>query len=510
MSLIREPFTGAWQRNQEIRPDSVLAHHAVYSCITRISQDIGKLRPKLVEKDDDGIWTETSSAAFSGVLNQPNRFQNYIQFQEWWITSKLIHGNSYALIERDDRQVPRSLYLLDPTRVTVLVSSDGAVFYRLKQDNLAGLEVSEVDVPASEIVHDRMNCLFHPLVGVSPIFACGTAANLGLEIQNNSSAFFSNGSTPSGVLTSPLNITAAQAEEMQLQWNSRYGPNGPGGVAVLGNNMKFEAMTMTAVDSQLIEQLEWTAEVVCSTFHVPPFMVGIGAMPAYQSAEILNQIYYSQCLQSHIESFELVMDAALGIGERNKLDSGKIYGVELDLDGLLRMDTKAQIDALTAGVGGSLYAINEARQKLSLKPKKGGDSILSQQQYYSIEALAERDANDPFAKPTPPLPPVDPAPALPTPEPQKQLTAGRSAEETESLEMWDGWFARDSLSIVREAQALELRAVQDAIETRTVQTPAPVINVTVEAPKARSRVGKITRDIHGNSTIEVIETHSEE
>jgi phage portal protein BeeE len=55
-------------------------------------------------------------------------------------------------------------------------------------------------VPASEIIHDRMNCLYHPLVGTSPIFACGTAANMGLQIQENSSAFFGNGSNPSGIL----------------------------------------------------------------------------------------------------------------------------------------------------------------------------------------------------------------------------------------------------------------------------------------------------------------------
>ncbi len=419
--IIKEPFTGAWQRNQEWRTDTVLAHHAVYSCITRISQDIGKLRPKLVEQDENGIWTETTSAAFSGVLNQPNRFQNYIQFQEWWITSKLIHGNSYALIERDDRQVPRSLYLLDPTRVTVLVSPDGAVFYELRADNLSGLETDRVAVPASEIVHDRMNCLFHPLVGTSPIFACGTAANMGLEIQNNSSAFFGNGSNPSGILSSPQPISPTKSQELSTIWNTQFGASGSGGVAVLGDGMKFEAMRMSAVDSQLIEQLEWTAEVVCSTFHVPPWKIGVGSMPTYGEAEKQNLLYYADCLQSHIESFELCMDFALGV--RKKLDSGKTLGVELDLEGLLRMDTASQVTTLTAAVGGSLLTVNEARRKVDQKPVEGGDTIWMQQQNFSLEALAERDRNDPFAKaPTPE--------ALPAVEAQKALPA--STEPTEA------------------------------------------------------------------------------
>lgn len=430
--LIREPYTGAWQRNLEIRTDSVLAHHAVYACITRIAQDIGKLRAKLVEQDEDGIWTETSSSAFSGVLSQPNRFQNYIQFKEWWATSKLIHGNAYALREMHDRNTVKALYLLDPKRVTPLVAPDGTVFYELRADNLSGLEEDRIAVPASEIIHDRMNCLFHPLVGTSPIFACGVAANMGLEIQNNSSTFFQNGSNPSGILTSPTPITQQQSADMAAIWEARYGPGGPGGIAVLGNGMKFETMRMSATDSQLIEQLQWTAETICSTFHVPPFKIGIGPQPTYQNAEVMNQIYYSDCLQSHIEQFELCMDAALGL--RTGTNTGRMLGVELDLDGLLRMDQASQVDALSKAVDGALISTDEARKKMDYKPIPGGKTIFKQQQYFPIDMLTEYHAAELFAKQNPP--------ALPAPEPQKALPPGAPAEdETRS---WADLFRRDA------------------------------------------------------------------
>jgi HK97 family phage portal protein len=404
--------------------DSVLAHHAVYSCITRIAQDIGKLRPKLVEEDEGaGIWTETRSSAFSGVLSQPNRFQNHIQFKEWWITSKLIHGNAYVLLQRDNRGTVAAMYLLDPTRVTVLVAPDGAVFYELRADNLSGLEQDRVAVPASEIIHDRMNCLFHPLIGTSPIFACGVAANMAMQIENNSTQFFGNGSNPSGILTTPAMITAKQAGEISTEWNARFGPGGTGGVATLGNGMKFEPMSMTAVDSQIIEHLGWSDLTVCSTFHVPPFKVGLGTQPTYQNAEIMNQVYYSDCLQSHIEAMELCLDAGLGL-RAGKIE-GRMLGVELDLDGLLRMDTASQVDTLSKGVGGSLFAINEARQRLALPPIDGGDTIWMQQQNYSVQALDERDKNDPFAKAAPPVPAIpgpEAVPALPAPKEEPDET----------------------------------------------------------------------------------------
>ena len=72
---------------------------------------------------------------------------------------------------------------------------------------------------------------------------------------------------------------------LQEYWNSKYGPGGSsvGAVAVLGGGLKYQPMTMTSTDAQLIEQLKWTSETVCSVFHVPAHMVG------YWSAADLQQ-----------------------------------------------------------------------------------------------------------------------------------------------------------------------------------------------------------------------------
>jgi hypothetical protein len=62
---------------------------------------------------------------------------------------------------------------------------------------------------------------------------------------------------------------------------------------------------------------------------------------------------------------------------------------------------------------------NEGRAKFDLKPVAGGDNPYLQQQNYSLEALAKRDAQaDPFAPNTPPAPkPAPPDAAAPTEKP---------------------------------------------------------------------------------------------
>jgi phage portal protein BeeE len=93
------------------------------------------------------------------------------------------------------------------------------------------------------------------------------------------------------------------------------------------------------------------------------------------------------------------MDEGLGLGETET--NGRLLGVELDLDQLLRMDQKSMIDMLAAGVTGAIFSPDEARQRVNLGNVVGGGSPYLQQQNYSLSALAERDADKPFAKPTP-------------------------------------------------------------------------------------------------------------
>jgi len=415
--VVRESFSGAWQRNEELRVQNVLTYAPVYACVTLIATDIAKCRLKLVEQDADGVWSETQNSAFSPVLRKPNHFQNRIQFYQHWLTSKLIHGNTYVLKQRNNRGGPESgnviaEYVLDPTRIKVLVAPDGSVFYALAVDNLAGLTDEDIKMaaPASEIIHDPMVPLYHPLCGVSPLSACALAALLALKIQNDSLNFFSNSAQPGGILTAPQFIKDETAKRLKEQWEINFTGENAGKVAVLGDGLKFEPMRQNARDAQLIQQLNWTGLDVCTAFHVPPYKIGIGDPPPYNTSEHINQQYYSECLQVLFETIELLQDEGIGLsvnGQPQRL------GTEFELDDLLRMDTATRVKAASDSIGGGGMTLNEARKKYhGLKKITGGDAVYIQQQNFSVEALAKRDADDPFSKPPTPTPP----PATPNPD----------------------------------------------------------------------------------------------
>jgi len=390
INIISEAWSGAWQQNVVVdSPKNILAFSAVYACVTTIASDVAKLCVDLVREDEDGICEKVKSSPFLKVLRKPNFYQTRLKFIEQWIVQKLLNGNAYILKARDNRNMVSELYVLDANRVKALVAENGDVYYELARDDLSSVR-EPITVPASEIIHDRMVCLWHPLVGVSPIYACGISATMGNKIQAGSTDFFKNMARPGGVLSAPGIIPPDELARLQAKMDEGFSGKNIGRTLVTGGGLIYSAMPgIPPQDAQLIEQLKWTVEDVARAFHVPLFKIG-GPIPVGSTVETLQQMYYSDCLQALIESLESALDEGL------ELKTG--YYTQVDLDGLLRMDYGAQIKAEGEAVQRGLKSPDEGRRRFNLKAVPGGQYPYLQQQNYSLQALAKRDAKeDPFA-----------------------------------------------------------------------------------------------------------------
>ena len=402
--LVHEPFSGAWQQNIETPLADVATNPTVYACVTLIAGDVGKMRLTLVAEDDDGIWAETESAAFSPVLRKPNRYQTRVAFFQQWILSKLLWGNTYVLKERDARGVVTGLVILPAQKVRPLVAPDGSVYYEIHRDDLAGVTEDRTEVnavPAREIIHDMMAPLYHPLIGVSPISACGLAAIQAIRMQTSSAVTFANGCRPGGIVQLPANIPQATADRVKADWTEKFSGSNAGSLAVITGDIKFQQLGMSPVDAAIIEQLGWTDEAICRCFHVPRYKVEVGPEPSYNNINALDSQYYTQCLQIHIEAIELLLDEGLELP--------KPYGTAFDLDDLMRMDQPTLIESEGKAIGAGIKAPNESRKRLNLPPVLGGQTPYLQQQNYSLAALDARDQREMAGPPTPPPPDDDEA-----------------------------------------------------------------------------------------------------
>jgi HK97 family phage portal protein len=412
VTVVSESFAGAWQQNVELRSTrELLAFPPIYACVTLIAGDIAKQRMRLTALTKDDVWLESevpANSPFLLPLRRPNEYQTPYQFWTAWVISRLLYGNAYVLKVRDNRGLGfgkgnvRQMHVLDPCLVKPFVSEEtGEVFYQLRRDYLATLDEEAIYVPASEIIHDRVTPLWHPLIGVSPLYAAALSGTQGVNIASNSAKFFENMSRPSGILVAPGPISAEQMRMIKAAWETNYGGNNAGKTAVLGDGMKYEAISMPASTAQLTEQAQDAARWTAMAFHVPPYKLGLDGGLKFNNMAQQDMDYYKQCLQTHMESMEQSLDAGL------EYPDGVRYRSEFDESGLFRMDPISRAQAHKEAIGASYESINEARRAEDMPPVTGGDVPLSQQQYWPIDVLADRPPPT-EAKPAPPA--AEPAP----------------------------------------------------------------------------------------------------
>ena len=378
--IVREPYTGAWQKNDPITAQSALSNPSVFGCVSAISADIAKIAPPLLlAQDTQGFWTETTNSAYTPVLGTPNRYQTAQQFHEQVVLSLLLHGNAYLLKSRDARGVVDALFGLEPARVQVLVAPDGSVYYELQPNDLAGVVPSEPPTiaPAREIIHVRINCFFHPLMGVSPLDAVAGAVAQAQAIESSSTGFFASGGRSPFALIAPTKLDPLSAERVKteaLKFKTS-------GTMILENGMQLVPMPTSAADTQLIAQLGWTEETIAKCFRMPISLLNSAKQPPYANAEA-SQLQYKSCLEPYLVS--------IANGLTTGLELPLYLKVEFDDTLLSWMDTATRTKAAqTAIVSG--MSPNEVRETFyGLGPVSGGELPYLQQQNSPVSQLADR------------------------------------------------------------------------------------------------------------------------
>lgn len=176
------------------------------------------------------------------------------------------------------------------------------------------------------------------------------------------------------------------AKAVQAFWNENYTGENRGKIAVLGADMKFTSFAVNSADSQLVEQMQYSDRQVCQPFGIPPYIVGVGEIPAGLKVDDVVQTYYSLALQAHVESMEYLLDDGLAIPSP--------MGVELDTEPLLRMDDGKKSEVATKLVSGGIETPNEGRLRFNLPPLEGGDTVYMQQQDFPLDQVRKNKIVD--------------------------------------------------------------------------------------------------------------------
>lgn len=397
---------GSWQmgRNGPQRGIELMAFSAVYACVNVIANDMSKLPVQVFKVDmATGAKTLLRGDYYEQLFREPNDYQTAADFVHGFVQSYLLQGNTYCYCgNRNRRGEIQSMHVLNPFRVTPLVTPEGAVFYRCSQDILAGVAADQV-VPERDMIHHRLPLLpGYPLIGVTPIFAAAASSALGLKILQDSQQFFGNASRPSGLLSSPTHMSDDNKTRLKQDWDEAYRGGEFGKVAVLSGGMTWQPLTITAQDAQLIEQLRYSIEDVARVFRVPPFMLGDMTKVTYRNTEQMGRTYLTGCLAFHIEALQQRFQRAF--------DFPPTFEIKFDLTAFLRTEMDVRYQAYTSALNAGWQSINEVRAQEGLAPVEGGEEPRVQMQYVPLSTANEPPA--PAIPPPAPAPPDEPSQAI--------------------------------------------------------------------------------------------------
>ena len=347
-----------------------------YACLKVLMESIGKLPLKIQQyTPDKGIRIAREHPYYRMLNERPNR---YMTASSFWSTCEQFrddHGNSYAWIDTRDPKRPQ-LWHLDPANVQVFYDdarklADAVdVYYRYT--TAAGTVVFS----SEEVIHLKSHYTKNGITGVSVREQLSATIRGNIKAQEFINKTIESGMTAKSVLnyTGSLNDANVQAlvKEVTKYAKGEMRDKGIDNIVPMPVGFSLTPLNLKLADSQFLELRQYSALQIASAFGVKPYQVGDYTKSSYASAEAQQLSFLVDTLLFIVKQYEEELTYKLLTDD----EVAQGYHIKFNVAVMLRADQKTQIDTLSAAVSNFLMTPNEARERLDLPSKEGGDQLL--------------------------------------------------------------------------------------------------------------------------------------
>lgn len=374
-----------YQRNLELPKYALDKVPAVAGAKNLYRNAFAQLRPEHVRYGSTGAVSKVTNSSAYSVLSRPNSYETGSDFNARFIDEVITHGECVALATRGDRGEVSSLNILPrPVWQIYIEPESKELFYFVSESaEIMTPDMAEMAVPARDVLHFRWaSHRNNPLIGVSPLVAAGASAGVHTALTASQLSFFSQMRRPSGVLSTDHKLNADQIASLRESWDKQSQGMNQGGVPILSAGLKWNAMSVTSADAEVINSLKLSNDEIFRAMGVPPPLLGALEHATLSNVEQMVSAWLSFSLGGLVERYERALDRLFG------LDSHEDR-IEMDVSILLRSDLSARMDAYSKMVNSGVATPNEIRRKEGLTSVEGGDSIFLQRQMTPVELITQ-------------------------------------------------------------------------------------------------------------------------
>lgn len=370
LDLFREIYGGRESRSGvAVNWQNAIEVATVLACVRVIANGVSQVPFRVYHDSGDGKSVASAHHLHKVIYRSPNPWQTSFSLRETIMYHVLLTGNAFVWkgMVGSAREV-RALEVIEPGRVTVNRTKDGALTYRVTAD-----DGKTVDFDEDQIWHIR-GPSWNSWMGMDATKLARDAIGLSIATESAHSEFHKGNARISGLLAVEEKMGKEKFEFLSA-WLDRHSEGGDraGKPLVMDQSAKWTSFQMTGVDAQHLETRKHQIEEICREFGVMPIMVGHADKTAtYASAEQMFLAHVVHTLSPWYERLEQSADMHL-LTDADR-DAG--YYTKFTPNALMRGAAADRAAYYVAALGttqqrGWMVA-NEVRELEELDPIKGG------------------------------------------------------------------------------------------------------------------------------------------
>ena len=268
----------------------------VYACTYLIANTIAGL-PLKIYKDKivkgETVKDEQPKHPANALLKRPNSFQMLYDVIESIVANQELTGNSYTLMDELRGEIPRAIYSLDSSRITILPDPKEYI----KGYKYMTAKGSNIVFKPEEIEHGKYLKPDDDYYGLSSISAGRISIDTNQRAREQNRRIFVNGAKVDAVLETDAELSDPVFDRLKKDFENRYrGDRNSHKTAILEQGLKYREIGLSQRDLEYIKGQKLNREEICAIFQVPPILVGVMESATYNNISEAQKIFYQFCI----------------------------------------------------------------------------------------------------------------------------------------------------------------------------------------------------------------------
>lgn len=338
-----------------ISAESILGNSTVFRAVNLIAGNIAKIPCYIYRNTNDGREKATALTQYNLLLKSPHPLYTAYTFKHTMISNALIHGNSYAYIDRNAYATPNSLLILDPRSTSTYYDTEtGILSYRCTMNN------KFFNIPMEDMIHLKGLSL-NGHTGLQLLDILANAYGYGLNLQRAGNNYFKNNMKPSVIIELAPHIKGEKIKEFREIWAEQQGGNNSSSPAFLTSGNKIQQYSSVNEAANLLGNLEHDIITVANCLNISPSRLGSKNNTSYSSLEMETQNFLSDIdvwLYQMEQEFEYKL-----LAESSKVNN--THYIEFDRSALIKIDTKTRSEVLIQEYNNGIIHFEEMREQIN-------------------------------------------------------------------------------------------------------------------------------------------------